>query len=122
MNALSYRTTMNYAALAVAVLAPCTVETAFEKLQSDHPDEVRVQLDERDLDDIMVLKRRGVTWPELAEIYGTTWTTIYGRVRKRPEKKPTLQQVEAKPVMLVPVYQVKWYQDKPISQERMAMT
>lgn len=79
-------TTLNYCALTVAILGECNVETAFEKLQSGHPDAVRPQFSEDDLVDIRNLKARGASWPELGRIYCVPWTTIYGRLRPRKTK------------------------------------
>ena len=74
---------LNYHALAVAILAECSVETAFEKLLSDHPDKVKSYYTPEDVEDMRKLKAEGVSWPELGEIYCVPWTTVYGRIRSR---------------------------------------
>ena len=77
---------LNYYAMAVAILAECSIETAFEKLQSDHPDKVNPQTDQEDHQDILKFREEGLTWAEIASYYGATWITIYGRVRPRKVK------------------------------------
>lgn len=79
---------LNYYAMAVAILEECIVETAFEKLQSDHPDKVKTRylLTPEDTEDMRKLKAQGVTWPELGEIYCVPWTTPYSRLKPKKEK------------------------------------
>jgi len=82
----SHEVKLNYYAMAVAILAECSVETAFEKLQSDHPDKVRPQINDEDIIDMRKLKAEGVSWPELGRIYDAPKYTVYGRLRPRKEK------------------------------------
>jgi len=82
----SHEVKLNYYAMAVAILAECSVETAFEKLLSDHPDRVKSCYTPEDVEDMRKLKAEGVSWPELGEIYCVPWTTVYGRLRPRKGK------------------------------------
>lgn len=82
----SHEVKLNYYAMAVAILAECSVETAFEKLQSDHPDKVKPQVSEEDHQDILRFRDQGLLWTEIANIYDMTWQNIYRRVYNRKEK------------------------------------
>ena len=79
---------LNYYAMAVAIVAECTVETAFEKLQSEHPNKVISlhTLTPEDTEDMRKLKEQSVTWLELGKIYCVPWTTPYSRLRSKKEK------------------------------------
>lgn len=77
---------LNYYALTVAIISECSIETAFEKLQSEHPDSVRPLLNKADNQDIRAFRKQGITWPEIASYYCTPVTTVYGRVRARKRK------------------------------------
>jgi len=62
---------LGYYALAVAILNPCRVEVAFEKVQSDFPGKVKPSvLTEEDKRDIRILRQQGLTFKEICEIYG----------------------------------------------------
>ncbi|WP_088186358.1 hypothetical protein [Desulfosporosinus sp. FKA] len=78
---------LNYYALTIAILGECNIETAFEKVQSDHPEMVHPQFSMDDLEDMRKLKAEGVSWPELGRIYNVPWTTVYGRIRPRNRKE-----------------------------------
>lgn len=78
---------LNYYALTVAILVKCSIETAFEKIQSDHPDAVRPQLTRKDNEDIRKFREEGLSWHEIARYYDAPWTTVYGRVRPRTKRK-----------------------------------
>ena len=77
---------LNYYAMAIAILAECSVETAFEKLQSDHPDLVTAQLCEEDYQDIKHFRDQGLVWTEIAAIYNMPWQNIYKRIYNRKKK------------------------------------
>lgn len=79
---------INYYAMAVAILAECSVETAFEKLQCAYPGKVRSchTLTPEDTEDMRKLKAEGVTWKELGEIYCVPLTTPCGRLKPRRKK------------------------------------
>ena len=62
---------LGYYALTVAILNPCRVEVAFEKVQSDFPGKVKPSvLTEEDKRDIRILRQQGLTFKEICEIYG----------------------------------------------------
>ncbi len=84
----SHEVRLNYYAMAVAILAECSVETAFEKLQSEHPDKVisRQILSPADTEDMKKFRSEGMSYHEIAQLYDAPWTTIYGRIRPRKEK------------------------------------
>ncbi|MBC2721817.1 hypothetical protein [Desulfosporosinus sp.] len=82
----SYEVKLNYYAMAVAILTDCSIETAFEKLQSDHPDMVRPQISEEDYQDISRFKESGLYWTEIASFYNIPWYNLYKRVRDRKGK------------------------------------
>jgi len=88
LGAESLDVKLNYYAMAVAILAECNIETAFEKLQSDHPDMVssRHTLTPEDTEDMRKIKAEGITWKALGEIYCIPETTAYRRLRHRKEK------------------------------------
>ena len=82
----SHEVKLNYYAMAVAILAECSVETAFEKLQCEHPSNVKSLFTSEDVEDMRKLRAQGVSWPELGEIYGIPTATAYGRLRPKKEK------------------------------------
>ena len=79
---------LNYYAMAVAILAECSIETAFEKLQSDHPDKVgsRQILTPEDTEDMKIFRNEGMSYHEIAQLYDAPWTTIHGRIRPRDQR------------------------------------
>ncbi len=78
MNVLSWGTTMNWAALTVAILAPCTVETAFERLQGGRRvGNSLVKLTPADAQEIVNLRAQGVPLTEIADTVGVPRSTIY---------------------------------------------
>lgn len=79
-------TQINYYALTVTILAKCSVETAFEKLQADHPDSIQHSITKNDVAIMRRLKEQGMSYPEIAAMYGVPWTTVYGRLRSRNRK------------------------------------
>ena len=74
---------LNYYAMAVAILAECSVETAFEKLQCYHPDKVgsRQTLTPEDTEDMRKFRGEGMSYHAIARLYDAPWTTIHGRIR-----------------------------------------
>ena len=79
---------LNYYAMAVAILAECSVETAFEKLQSEHPDKVgsRLTLTPEDTEDMQKFRDEGMSYKGIAQLYDAPWTTIHGRLRPRDQR------------------------------------
>lgn len=62
---------LGYYALTVAILNPCRVEVAFEKVQSDFPGKVKPSvLTEEDKRDIRTLKQNGLRYKDICDIYG----------------------------------------------------
>lgn len=72
---------LNYFALAVAILTPCTVEAAFEKLESNAPSKVRSRITKQDILDMRKLKDRGLTYGQIGEIYGLTASGAFRRMK-----------------------------------------
>jgi len=79
---------LNYYAMAVAILAECTVETAFEKLQCDHPDKIRSinMLTPEDIADIRKFRDEGIPYKAIAQIYDVPWRAIPWRLRPRDQR------------------------------------
>lgn len=88
VGAESLEVKINYYAMAVAILAECSVETAFEKLQSDHPDKVgsRLTLSPEDTEDMRKFRNEGMTYHAIAQLYDAPWTTIHWRLRAKEGK------------------------------------
>lgn len=82
----SHEVKLNYYAIAVAILAECSVETAFEKLQSDHPDKVGSLLSPEDTEDMKKFREEGMTYKGISMLYDAPWTTIRWRLRTRDQK------------------------------------
>lgn len=84
----SHEVRLNYYAMVVAIIGECTVETAFEKLQSDHPDKIisRNTLTSEDSEDMRKLSDAGITYREISEFYHVPKTTVDGRIRLRRQK------------------------------------
>jgi hypothetical protein len=83
MAAKTYEVRLNYHALTVSILAGCSVETAFEKIQSAHPDAVKQQITPEDVEDMKKFRDEGMGYREIAELYNVPWTTVHGRIRPR---------------------------------------
>lgn len=69
---------LSYYALAVAILNPCRVEVAFEKVQNDLPSKVKPSnLTVEDKFDIFKLRKEGVKVKNICDIYGISETKYY---------------------------------------------
>lgn len=79
---------LGYYALAVAILAECSPETAFEKFQSERPSEVRPIFYDVDIEKMRRLKGRGLSYRQIGLIFNVPWTTVYGRIRPRNSMHP----------------------------------
>jgi len=77
---------INYYALVVSILTTCIPETAFERLQSDKPGNVSNQITDADYDDMLKLRKEGLVYRELGEIYCMNPSIIH-RYLKRFKKK-----------------------------------
>jgi len=81
-----FETQINYHALTVSIFTGCPAELAFEKLQAEHPDEVRRRITETELKDMRAMRARGKTIEEIADTFGVTWNQVYGKLRARRYK------------------------------------
>ena len=77
---------MGYCALTVAILSECSMEIAFEKIQSDNPSKVKQVLSPEDIEDMNKLRSEGLTIEDLQDIFYTSRITIYRRTRQSPER------------------------------------
>ncbi|EGW36495.1 hypothetical protein [Desulfosporosinus sp. OT] len=77
---------LNYYAMAVAILAKCNIETAFEKLQNDTPEKVRNYFTPRDTEDMQKLRDEGLSYYAIAKIYDVSRSTIIGRLNRKEER------------------------------------
>ncbi|MBT9156996.1 MAG: hypothetical protein DDT37_02001 [Firmicutes bacterium] len=75
--------TEGYLALVVSIIVSCTPEVAFGRLDSSEPKSVKHPTTPDELADMHKLKCSGMTYRELAEMYGLSPYTIYGRLRQR---------------------------------------
>ena len=73
---------LNYYALCVSILCNCIPETAFEKLQADKPSQVMNWFTPEDVEDMAALRKQGLTFRELGEIYCVDLTSINRRLSK----------------------------------------
>lgn len=73
---------LNYYALAVAILANCIPETAFERLQSDKPSKVKNQVTHDDYDDMVKMREDGVKFSEIGEIYCMDPSSIHRKLKE----------------------------------------
>ncbi|WP_422447851.1 hypothetical protein [Thermoanaerobacterium sp. DL9XJH110] len=87
----SFSTKENWYALIIAILGNCIPEVAFKKLESNHPDRVKMQYTKADLEDIYKIKKSGVTYTELADIYCTTPYSLY-HILNRAKKKGVISE------------------------------
>lgn len=78
---------LNYHALAVSILVNCIPETAFEKLQSDKPSNVRAQITDSDWSDMVKLREQGVYYKDLEEIYCLDKATIFRKLKSLSKLK-----------------------------------
>ena len=73
---------INYYALVVSILNNCIPETAFEKVQSDRPSKVQNQLTDEDWQDMSKLRKDGVYFKELSEIYCMDKASIHRKLQR----------------------------------------
>lgn len=88
MLALSYTEAvrLNYYALVVSILGECIPETAFEKLQSYKPGNVKNQLTDDDYRDMIKLREQGLFYKDLSEIYYLDKATIHRNLKRFKER------------------------------------
>lgn len=72
---------INYYALVVSILNNCIPESAFEKLQSDRPGKVISQLTDADYADMVKMRKEGIFYRDLAEIYCLDKATIHRKLK-----------------------------------------
>jgi len=77
---------LNYFALAVSILSTCPPETAFEKLQNEHPDKVSTVISDDDVLDMRKIKAEGYFYYEIAEMYGITNHAAHYNIKRRKLK------------------------------------
>lgn len=74
----------NWCALLIAIQLPVTPERAFEILNNDKgKDSSNKWVTAEDVEDMKKLKKQGVSYPELAEMYGLNPTLICRYVKGR---------------------------------------
>lgn len=74
----------NWCALFIAIQLPVTPERAFEILNNDKGKKSSNKwVTDKDVEDMKKLKKQGVTYPELAEMYGLNPTLICRYVKGR---------------------------------------
>lgn len=72
---------INYYALVVSILKNCIPETAFEKVQSNQPSNVRNQMTDADYADMAKLRAEGLFYKELGEIYCMDKGAVYRKLK-----------------------------------------
>lgn len=72
-----------YLALFITIVADCSVEQAFQRLEHGG---VHCKLKETDIPEIIRLKEDGKTYRELGKIYGVHYTYVQQRVKKYAEE------------------------------------
>lgn len=83
---------LNYAALAVAILAskPCTPERAFDTLYGDFIQQKNKRLprlEERAIEaEIIQLRESGMKLQDIADIYGITRSAVHHRITRHQRK------------------------------------
>lgn len=93
----SFSTKENWYALVISILGNCIPEIAFKKIESDHPDKVKMRYTREDLKDINKIKSSGVTYKELAEMYCTTPDNLYCLLSKAKKKRQFQKEGRPKP-------------------------
>jgi len=78
----SHEVKLNYYAMAVAILAKCNIDTAFEKLQNDNPEKVRNYFTPEDTEDMQKMRDEGLSYYAIAKIYDVSRSTIIWRVAR----------------------------------------
>lgn len=74
---------VNYCALILAILSKCSLETAFEKIESATPEKVKPQLTPEDIQDMRKFRAEGLFYREIATYYGATKDVVYGKLNPR---------------------------------------
>ena len=77
-----------YMALAVSILTKSTPEQAFEKLSNDYDPGIHYNksITNKDLEDMISMKKIGETWREIGEVFGMKTSTIFLRVKRYKKK------------------------------------
>ncbi len=78
-----------YMALAVSILTKSTPEQAFEKLSNDYDPGIHYNksITNKDLEDMISMKKSGETWREIGEVFGVTLYTAFARVKRYKKNK-----------------------------------
>jgi DNA invertase Pin-like site-specific DNA recombinase len=74
----------NFCALAISILKDCTPEQAFDLYYDGFTKLDRSAIKEETMD-MVALKAQGMTYAQIAEIFGMKWATV-GKRLKRAEK------------------------------------
>lgn len=86
---------INYCALILAILSECSLETAFEKIQSCTPGKVKYELSQDDIQDMRKFREEGIYYHEIARYYGVTKDIVYYKLNPRDPNKKKDKHIEA---------------------------
>lgn len=77
---------IGYLSLAVCIMTTATIDEAFDRIAPD-PEKVKGVVPKEDSEDIVKLKKQGLTWPEIGEIFNISYSTAYRRAKRFNERK-----------------------------------
>jgi len=77
----------NYCALAVSILKDCNPETAFAKLEHEHPAYVKTVVLPEDISLMESYRKRGLTYAQIGNIFGLSMDVVYSRIKRRRAKE-----------------------------------
>lgn len=73
----------NWYVLLICILKPVTVEKAFDLFEGVFPKVNNTAITLNDVEDMIKLKREGLTYRELGEMYGLSKDAVHKRIRRR---------------------------------------
>ena len=79
----------NYCALALSIIDGCFPETAFAKLEHEHPAYVKAIILPEDVYWMDRYRAKGLTYEQIGKIYGLSMHVVYSRIKRRRAKKKT---------------------------------
>jgi hypothetical protein len=77
---------LGYLSLAVCILTKSTIDEAFDKIAPD-PDADRRNLRQQEDEDIISLRRDGVSWQNIGKILNMSSTAVFRRAKRYKEKE-----------------------------------
>ena len=76
----------NYCALALSIIRDCNPETAFAKLEHEHPAYVKTVVLPEDISLMERYRKRGLTYEQIGNIFGLSMDVVYSRIKRHGQR------------------------------------